>query len=184
MNKKTLVSVISAAILAISTVAAFAESPQATVRLPLVQGWYDGQEVLYLQTEVSDQQLALQQGATFVPGLANAINAQPPAVDDIYHVTNFNQGNITASAPNPTGPNNRDTNYSPLWQVSVVTWKAGTTPHTLRSEAEVKASAADGLVTIEKTNIVVNCPIIFTPEGGLFPNAKSTLSHDRNEEGR
>ncbi len=65
-----------------------------------------------------------------------------------------------------------DPNYTPLWQVSTVTWNSGTTPHTLKSEEEVLNARDQGLVTVVKTNIVVNCPVIYTPAGGLLPTAK------------
>ena len=180
MNKKMLVAVLATAILMISTVVVFAHDKKtvATVTLPLVQCWYKGQVAYYIQTEASDQQVAQQQGVNFVPRLANAINAA--AVDDIYAVTNFKQGNVIPSAPIPAGPNNADPNYTPLWQVSTVTWNQGTTPQTLHSEEEVLAAEASGLVTIVKTNIAVNCPVIFTPAGGLLPTAKITLSHGDN----
>jgi hypothetical protein len=146
----------------------------ATVRLPLVSGWYNGQEILYIQTEASDQGLAQSQGATYVPRLVNAIptNGAASPLDDIYAISGFTQGNVTASAPLPTGPGNQDANYSPLWQVSVVTWVNGVTPHLLRSEQEIFAARDQGLVTIDKKNIVVNCPVIYTPTGGLLPNAE------------
>src|SRR5438067_87379 len=90
------------------------------VVLPLVQCWYKGQVAYYIQTEASDAGLAQQQGVNYVPRLANVITAD--AVDDIYHVTNFTQGNVIPSAPIPAGPGNTDPAYSPLWQVSLVTW--------------------------------------------------------------
>jgi len=30
---------------------------------------------------------------------------------------------------------------------------------------------AEGLVTIASTDIVVNCPVIYTPSGGVLPTA-------------
>jgi hypothetical protein len=50
--------------------------------------------------------------------------------------------------------------YSPLWQINKVTWKDGVTPRLLKSAAEVKAAAASGDVTIQKTSLVVNCPVL------------------------
>jgi hypothetical protein len=144
-----------------------------TATLPIIFCWFKGQPALYIQTDASDPTVALQQGVNNVPILANAINANPGAVDDIYVVTNYKQGNVIPSAPIPAGPGNTNPNYSPLWQVSTVTWKAGaTTPHTLKSEEEVLAAARAGFVTITKTNIVVNCPVVFTPSGGQLPTVK------------
>ena len=106
----------------------------------------------------------------------------PWRFDDIYHVTNFTQGNVIPSAPIPAGPGSKDPNYTPLWQVSLVTWNSGTTPYLLKSEEDVKNAQAEGLVTIVKTNIVVNCPVIYTPFGGLLPTAK--ISGDEAKEGQ
>ncbi len=141
-----------------------------SVILPLVQCWYKGKVAYYIQTEASDETLAQQQGVNYVPQLSNAITAG--AVDDIYSVTNFKQGNVIPSAPIPAGPGNTDPSYSPIWQLSLVTWNSGTTPHLLKSEEEVLSARDQGLVTIVKTNIVINCPVIYTPFGGLLPTAK------------
>lgn len=146
---------------------------KGTATLPIIICWFKGKPALYIQTDASDPTVALQQGVNDVPILANAINANPGAVDDIYVVTNFKQGNVIPSAPIPAGPGNANPSYSPLWQVSTVTWIAGTTtPHTLKSEEEILLAARAGFVTITKTNIVVNCPVVFTPYGGQLPTVK------------
>ena len=53
-----------------------------------------------------------------------------------------------------------------------MTWADPSKATTLRSEGEVLAAEAAKLVTISKTQIVVNCPVIFTPQGGLLQGAK------------
>ena len=184
MDKKIFAAVLSAAILMMSAVAIFAknitaEEKATTVQLPLVQCWYNGQVAYYIQTEASDPDLAAQQNVNYVARLANAANSD--AVDDIYHVTNFTQGNVIPSAPIPAGPDNADPDYTPLWQVSLVTWNQGTTPHILKSESEIQAARTAGLIMITKTDIIVNCPVIFTPDGGLLPTAKITSSNGNRD---
>jgi hypothetical protein len=142
------------------------------VEMPLVPGWFNGKPAYYVSTDASDAGVAAAMGANFVPALANALTAQPSATDDIYAVTNFVQSNILPSAALPAGPANTSAAYTPLWQVSTVTWNAGTTPYTLKSEADVRQAESAKMVTIAKTNIVVNCPIVFTPEGGKLPGIK------------
>jgi hypothetical protein len=149
-----------------------------SVELPLIQGWYKGKSILYLQTEASDPGLAASQQATYVGRLANAVTAVPGAVDDIYHVTNYTQGNIVPSAPLPEGPSNGNTDYTPLWQVSLVTWVNPAQARLLTSEEDVLAAQGAGEVTIAKTAIVVNCPIIFSPQGGVFPQARIITHRD------
>ena len=142
-----------------------------SVILPLVHCWYKGQVVYYIQTETSDAGLAQQQGVNYAPSLANAISANPAAVGAIYHVTNFMQANVIPSAPIPAGPGNTDPSYSPLWQVILVTWNPTASPYVLKSEEDVLNAQAEGLVTIASTDIVVNCPVIYTPSGGVLPTA-------------
>ena len=177
-----LCSVLATCVFGFSTIANAAQSDKVSykVELPLIPGWYDGQQIFYLQTEASDQALATSQQATYVPRLANAANGDPSAVDDIYAVTNFTQSNIVPSAPIPIGPNNTDPEYTPLWQVTTVTWANPAHAHLLTSEEEVKAAEAAGEVTLVKTDIVVNCPIIYSPQGGLFPQAKLIAKHKGN----
>jgi hypothetical protein len=86
--------------------------------------------------------------------------------------TNFSPGNVLASAPNPAGPTNTNTDYSPLWQVNLVSWNAGHRARALTSQADILNAAAAGEVTITKTNIIVESSVIFTPSGGLLPGVK------------
>jgi hypothetical protein len=60
-----------------------------TATFPIVFCWYKGQPAPYIQTDASDPAVAIQQGVNYVSILANAINAMPAAVDDIYVVTNL-----------------------------------------------------------------------------------------------
>ncbi|MBI4910246.1 MAG: hypothetical protein HY820_41895 [Acidobacteria bacterium] len=152
-----------------------AGSAEATATLPVTVGWFNGQQVLYISTDASDAAAAGAEANLSLP-LAMAANTQ--AVDDIYVVTNFKQGNIIPSAPVPAGARNGSGDYTPLWQVSMVTWNEGVTPRVLRSEADVQAALADGVVSIQKTRIVVNCPVIFSPLGGTLPGVTITASRN------
>lgn len=151
------------------------------VRLPLQQGFYNNKTALYITPEVgvvpgsSFTALAhtVAQGfnSNFVP-TAFATLPGSAAVDDIFVFTDFTQGNVLASAPIPAGPTNTDTDYSPLWQVSLVSWNSGRRPRALTSQAEILKAASDGEVSITKTDITVECSVVFTPQGGLLPGAR------------
>lgn len=147
---------------------------QAAATLPVTVGWYNGEPSFYLSTDASDKNVAAAIQANFSPALGNAANTS--AVDDIYAVTNFAQGNIIPSAPVPAGPGNSNGAYSPLWQLSMVTWLPGATPQLLRSEAEVLAMKAAGKVSVTKTNIVINCPVLYTPQGDLLAGSEVMLA--------
>lgn len=138
---------------------------QPKVTLPLVQGFYNGESVYYVNTEASDAAVAAMDGTTFVPKLTTAIAVGATA--DLFHVTNFNQPNVLDSVPYPLGAGNTDSDYSPLWRIHLVTWAPGVTPVALTSEAAVLAAQAAGKVTVQATSIVVNCPVVATPRGQL-----------------
>ena len=138
---------------------------QPKVTLPLVQGYFNGESVYYVNTEASDAAVAATDGTTFVPKLA--ISIAVGATADLYHVTNFAQPNVLDSVPYPLGPSNADPDYSPLWLIHLVTWAPGVTPVVLTSEAAVLAAQAAGKVTLQATSIVVNCPVVVTPRGQL-----------------
>jgi len=144
------------------------------VQMPLQRGWFDGEVVFYVTTDVSDAEVAAKHRANFAPRLADALPrdpvtpGQPSSVDKVYAVTNFEQGSVFASAPLPMGPSNRDRAYSPLWRMVTVTWAAGQTPRRLVSEEQVLAAAESGAVRLQATNVVLNCPIVHRgSRGGL-----------------
>ncbi len=150
------------------------QAPPSTVTMPLRSGWFHGQAVFYVTTDVSDAEVALAKSANYAPRLADALPASPKqpgqasSVDKVYVVANFKQGNIFASAPAPMGAQNRDRAYSPLWQQVNVTWRAGRTPRLLTSEEEVLDAAEQGAVELAATRVVLNCPIVHRgPLGGL-----------------
>jgi hypothetical protein len=162
----------------------------ARVSLPLQIGFFNGQTALYITPEVgvdpsagpstvaAAQQVAAGFNANFIP-LNFASLPGSGAVDDIFVFTNFSQGNVLASAPNPAGPDNTDTDYTPLWQVNLVSWIKGR-PTALTSQADIATAAQNGFVSIQKTPIIVECSVIFTPRGGLLPLA--TVREDPAEE--
>lgn len=160
----------------------------ARVSLPLQIGFFDNQTALYITPEVgvdpsagasivaTAKQIAVGFNANFIPKNFASLPGSA-AVDDIFVFTNFAQGRVLASAPQPAGPSNSNTDYSPLWQVSLVTWNPGATPRALTSQADIIAAEQEGLVTIQKTPIIVECSVIFTPRGGLLPDAKIGVDH-------
>lgn len=151
-------------------------SSDETVNLPLVQGWFEGRRAFYVTTDVSDPEMARRAGANHVPRLANALPPEPKVpgmpstIDRIYMVTNFKQGNVLPSAPQPLGPGNASNAYSPLWQIVTVTWKAGETPVLLRSEQEVLGAEDAGRVILEPQRVIANCPVVRI-EGEFLPGA-------------
>jgi hypothetical protein len=159
------------------------------VSLPLQVGFFNGQTALYITPEVgvdphaptaviaAAKQVATGFNSNFIPENFGILPGSS-AVDDIFVFTNFHQGNVLASAPHPAGPRNTDTNYSPLWQVSQVSWNSGRQTRTLKSQTDILDAASAGDVSIQKTPIIVECSVIFTPGGGLLPGSKITRGDD------
>lgn len=145
------------------------------VLLPVLKGWFEGEAVLYVTTDVSHADVAAAKGANFAPRLAHALPSGPPqpgrrsSVDKVYAVTNFAQPSIFASAPKPVGPASGDTAYSPLWQMVKVTWQPGRTPRELRAEEAVLDAVEKGDVVLEPTPVIINCPIVQRPGQGSLP---------------
>jgi hypothetical protein len=78
-------------------------------------------------------------------------------VTPLYAPTNGvpGQHNITLK---PVLPGQTD--YPPLWGIVMVTWKAGAHKTLLKSAAQVKKAQAAGELTLKKTSLVVNCPVV------------------------
>jgi hypothetical protein len=100
------------------------------VSLPLQVGFFNNETTLHITPEVgvdpaapaptvaTAKQIAAGFSANFIPRNFGTLPGSP-AVDDIFVFTNLVQGNVLASTPKPAGPTNADTDYSPLWQISL-----------------------------------------------------------------
>jgi len=143
---------------------------ETSVFAPLVGGFYNGGEIRFIHTEVSDPDVArmlteMMGGpqVVLVPELANAPDA---LLANVYVFTNGVEGmgpfgfqpDIFDSVPGEAG-------YRPLRRVNLVAWTDGATPLALRSVAELQAAEAGGEVMITLPDIVVNMPILVWPGG-------------------
>jgi hypothetical protein len=188
MRLDRLATVAALAFLSAALPATAQEKP--SVSLPLQVGFFNGATALYITPEVgvdaapgtpifaTAQQIAKGFNSNYIPQNFATL-PDSPAVDDIFVVTNFTQGNVLASAPHPAGPGNTDPNYSPLWQISLVSWNSGTQPRVLTSQADIESAASADQVTVQRTPIIVECSVIFTPGGGTLPGARVTGNDDR-----
>jgi hypothetical protein len=137
---------------------------------PLVDGFYEGGELLFIHTEASDPDVAnmlteMMAGplVVWVPALADA---PPTLLAQVYVFTNGVDGHgpfgfqadIFDSVPGDEG-------YRPLRSVNLVNWHEGTAPRELRSVAELEEAEAKDEVTITQPGIVVNMPILVWPDG-------------------
>ena len=137
---RTLVAVAASAIGLVagagSVTAAPATAHTAAAVKPVTSGFYRGQTIHYYDYGP----IKLRPGNRLAP---------------IWTVTNgvSGQHNIVDTVPGRA-------DYTPLWQLTTVTFKPGMTPHLLRSRSDVETARQHGEVTIAATRTVVNCPVL------------------------
>jgi hypothetical protein len=129
--------------------------------LPLSRAWHEGKIVEYVTTDISDLDMAKMVGANHVPGLTAALKL-PSGTSILQRVYKFAAGDqisIFQSAPRPVGSDNLDRSYSPLWRVVLVKWNSPTPKRELKSEEQLLQAEERREVSLELTDIIVNCPV-------------------------
>lgn len=136
---------------------------------PLVQGIYEGEQVLFLHTEASDasvaQMLTEMMGpeVVLVPELAEAPDV---LLANVYVFINGIEGmGPFGFQPDIFDAMPGDEDYRPLRRVNLVSWAEGAEPTRLESVEALMAAEAAGDVSIEDSGIVVNMPILSWPGG-------------------
>ena len=142
------------------------------MNLPVLPGWYNGEQVYYLVTDASDEQMAAMMSANFVPRLANVLPEQPgphplATYDRVYKFSGAIQASVLPSIPIPLGAGNQDTAYSPLWHVYEVSWLSAAPGAPLLSAEAVLHAQEQGLISVKPTGIIVNCPVVRVGEQRL-----------------
>ena len=135
--------------------------------LPLSRAWIDGRTVEYVTTDISDLGMAKMMGANYVPRLSEALRSSPgrSLLERVYKFSKNEQISVFQSAPRPVGAENQDRSYSPLWRVVMVNWKAPANARELKSEEEILAAEQKEELSLEITDIVVNCPVTRAHDG-------------------
>jgi hypothetical protein len=130
--------------------------------------WIDGAEVRYITTDVSDASLAGDQGVNLSYRLAGATRTPPgmSLLERVYKVANFEQRPVFQSAPSPVGTMSTNTAYSPLWRLTLVTWVKSSLVRELRSERDILDAEDQGLVTLQVTDMILNCPVLYVEGRG------------------
>lgn len=136
---------------------------------PPVEGLYKGKKVLFIHTEASDPQVAamltqmMGPKVLVVPSLAKI---PQDLLGDVYVFTNGVKGSgpfgfqvdVFDAVPG-------DARYTPLRRVNLVTWKDGARPGVLDSVEQILAAARKGELTVRRSGVVVNMPMIVWPGG-------------------
>lgn len=141
--------------------------------VPAVTGYFEGQEILFIHTETSDPGIAKiltdMMGGSPVLVVPSLANASQDMLAPVYVFTNGyggdgpmgplgGQGDIFDFAPG-------DEKYSPLRDITLVTWMDGKPARVLKSVAELRDAIGGGEVSTKKAGVVVNMPFLKWPGG-------------------
>jgi hypothetical protein len=136
--------------------AGMGEGKMGPVQMGMVREWrgfYDGHQVVYLNTDSSSKQEAQMMGINFAPGLRHANLASQP---EIYLIQGRAVGNQLAIFGSELG----EKDYSPLWRETILTWKPGAKPVLVTSDTQINAIEKKGQMTERSAGVLLNCPII------------------------
>ena len=141
----------------------------APITMPMIDGYYNGEKVFFLHTEVSDKAMAEMMTMMInFPTLhvSDLKNMSPDEMSKVYVFTN----GISGSEPYGGGPFMYQIDvfdsipdqigYSQFRVPHLVTWNDNSTPRMLTSVDEILEAEANGVLSIEKSDLVVNAPMI------------------------
>ncbi len=199
ISKATSLSIMFGAVAALLTVAAIATpaannfsvygqqqtnqtqaSPGSVLRLsnanieidiPMMRGYENGNEILFIATEASDNQTAAQitEQTGFKVNLSPLLAEAPEnATGRAYIFENGVEGEgpqgfqlpVMNARPGQEG-------YSPLLQINLVTWNEDAQATELRSEQDIMAASDAGQLSINQTDVIVNHPAVQWQDGSL-----------------
>jgi len=164
MSEEDIFAAEDAAELTIEKAPLVKNSPVVDKTPPLTGGFYNGRAVDYFLTDISGEQdakdLSKAQGfpVNFVPSLGDVPET---SLAKLYLFMNGVKGpNPFGFQPNVVDSVPGDVGYSPLWRVYAVKWDDSTMPRELKSEADITDAETAGELSIEKTPLVKNSPIV------------------------
>jgi hypothetical protein len=141
------------------------------IDIPMMKGYQNGQEIFFIATDASDNQTAaaITNQTGFKVNISPVLSKAPESVlNQAYGFTNGIPGDgpfgfqlpVVATKPG-------DQRFSPLWKLNLVQWDQNITPKELKSAQEIMAAQQNGSLTIKKTDVVVNHPVIKWDGGSL-----------------
>jgi len=152
----------------------------APITIPLIDGYYNGEKVFFVHTEVSDKAMAEMMSMMInfptlhVPDLKNL---SPDEMSKIYVFTN----GISGSGPYGGGPFMyqidvfdsipEQMGYSQFRVPHLVTWNENSTPRILISVDKIMEAELNGELTVQSSDNVVNVPMVVWKSGGMEQRA-------------
>lgn len=157
MSRKSSAIAVAVA-LAVGVTAAYAGTggklplgPVSKKRMPTYKGYYDGHKDTFLATDVSSKSQASAMHINYAPAL-KAVKHLPPQY--------FIKGPAVRRQLSVFGSEPGETDYNPLWVEYFVKWKSGAHKVLLVRDDQINTLVKKGDLTLRKTHIVLNSPIV------------------------
>jgi hypothetical protein len=125
--------------------------PTHTIRQMGFKGFYDGHFVTYLSTDVSSKSEAKTMHVNYSASIGKV-----KGLPEIYLV----QGRAAPGQLAVFGSEPGESDYSPLWDETILTWKAGSSPVLIKSDNQVNKLEKTSGLTERPGHVVLNCPIV------------------------
>lgn len=140
------------------------DAANSSINIPLAKGYQNGNEIFFIATEASDEMVAQQETqflgfkVNFSPLLSQIPESSP---SQAYVLTNGIPGEGPFGFQIPVlSAEPGDSNYSPLLHINTATWKDNSTAKVLKSVLDIMNAEKSRDLTINKTGIIVNHPVI------------------------
>jgi hypothetical protein len=124
--------------------------PATTGSAKTYVGYYDGHKDTYVVTDTSNKAQATAMHLNYSAALAKVKGA--PAQYFIEGKAAPGQIAVFGSEPG-------ETDYNPLWEELIVTWKPGVKPVLLVRDDQIDGLAKKGELTVKDAHVVLNAPI-------------------------
>jgi hypothetical protein len=115
--------------------------------------YYDSHFDAYIETDISNQKLATKEGINFSAVMAEEKAHTLPAQFEVRGPAADGQLTVFGSEPG-------EDSYTPFWDLVYIRWMPGVTPVLITVDDQVDELEADGMITVKRTPIVTNAPII------------------------
>jgi len=125
--------------------------PTHSIKQTAFKGYYDGHFVTYLSTDISNKTEAKMMHINFSASIGKV-----KGLPEIYLV----QGKSASGQLAVFGSQPGEPDYSPLWDETILTWKAGSKPVLIKSDNQVNKLEKTSGLTERPGGRVLNCPIV------------------------
>src|SRR5712691_5802206 len=151
-----LVAVVAFAVAAYAAGGPMMMGPAGTVAQMSFKGYYDGHKDTYLSTDISSKTEAAMMHINYSASIGKV-----KGLPEIYLV----QGHAATGQLAVFGSQPGEKTYSPLWDETILTWKAGSKPVLITSDNQINKLEKTSGLTERPGNVVLNCPIIKVGKG-------------------